>query len=140
MRRHFLKLRWIAVLKLPVVLICGVLAMIANADAQIRTVTQQPYRTGGNSVAWITDVPYVTGGGRQQQLDLYIPTQQKDMPLVVFIHGGGWEHGVLLVRRHHLCSGGPSDAARRHDDLGATGSAYVALRGGSCGSCFSCFS
>ena len=93
MKRHFLKLRWIAVLKLPKVLICGLLAMIANVDAQIRTVTQQPYPTGGNSVAWITDVPYVTGGGPQQQLDLYIPTQQKDMPLVVFIHGGGWEHG-----------------------------------------------
>jgi hypothetical protein len=41
----------------------------------------------------ITDMPYVTGGGPQQQLDLYIPTQQKNMPLVVFIHGGGWEHG-----------------------------------------------
>jgi acetyl esterase/lipase len=74
-------------------LICSSIPMIAPADAQIRTVTQQPYPTGGNSVAWITDVPYVDGGGPQQQLDLYIPTEQKNMPLVVFIHGGGMEHG-----------------------------------------------
>ena len=63
------------------------------AQAQVRTVTQQPYPTGGNSVAWITNVPYVRGGGPQQQLDLYIPTEQKNMPLVVYVHGGGWEHG-----------------------------------------------
>jgi hypothetical protein len=89
MKRHFLKLRWISLLKLSTVVSCGLLAMIANVDAQIRTVTQQPYPTGGNSVAWITDIPYVTEGGPQQQLDLYIPTQQKDMPLVVFIRAAG---------------------------------------------------
>jgi acetyl esterase/lipase len=82
-----------SIFNLPAVLICGHLSMIAAADGQTRTVTQQPYPTGGNSVAWIRDIPYVTGGGPQQQLDLYLPTQQKNMPLVVFIHGGGFEHG-----------------------------------------------
>jgi acetyl esterase/lipase len=90
---HFLHLRWTSIFHSFPVLICGVFAMIAAAHAQIRTVTQQPYPTGGNSVAWITNVPYVDGGGPQQQLDLYIPTEQKNMPLVVFVHGGGWEHG-----------------------------------------------
>ena len=61
------------------------------ADAQTRTVTKQPYP--GNSVVWITNVPYVDGGGPEQQLDLYLPTEQKNMPLVVFIHGGGFGHG-----------------------------------------------
>jgi acetyl esterase/lipase len=68
-------------------------AAIATTHAQIRTVTQQPYPTGANSVAWITNVPHVKGGGPQQQLDLYIPTEGKNMPLVVYVHGGGWEHG-----------------------------------------------
>ena len=67
--------------------------MIATTYAQIRTVTQQSYPTGANSVAWISNVPYVHAGGPQQQLDLYIPTEGKNMPLVVYMHGGGWEHG-----------------------------------------------
>jgi acetyl esterase/lipase len=61
--------------------------------AQVRTVTQQPYPTGGNSVAWIWNVPYIPGGGPQQQLDLYVPTEHKNEPLIVYVHGGGWEHG-----------------------------------------------
>ena len=38
-------------------------------------------------------MPYVTGGGPEQQLDLYIPTNEQGEPLVVYVHGGGWEHG-----------------------------------------------
>ena len=53
-----------SIFNLPAVLICGHLAMIAAADGQIRTVTQQPYPTGGNSVAWIRDIPYVEGAAR----------------------------------------------------------------------------
>jgi acetyl esterase/lipase len=49
--------------------------------------------TGGNSLVWITNVPYVDGGGPEQQLDLYVPTEKKNMPLVVFVHGGGYGHG-----------------------------------------------
>src|SRR6202162_3405965 len=72
---------------------CAAVGATDVGRAQIRSVTQQPYPTGGNSVAWIWNVPYVSGGGPQQQLDLYIPTNHKNMPLVVFVHGGGWEHG-----------------------------------------------
>jgi len=35
----------------------------------------------------------VTGGGPEQQLDLYIPTNEHGEPLVVYVHGGGWEQG-----------------------------------------------
>src|ERR1700733_10247548 len=45
---------------------CGLFATIAMADAQTRTVTQQPYPTGGNSVVWMTSIPYVDGGGPEQ--------------------------------------------------------------------------
>jgi acetyl esterase/lipase len=93
MNTHFPHLKWSSIFNPLAVFICGLFATVATAHAQIRTVTQQPYPTGGNSVAWITNIPYVDGGGPQQQLDLYIPTEQKNMPLVVYVHGGGWEHG-----------------------------------------------
>ena len=72
---------------------CAAFALPELGRAQIRTVTQQPYPTGGNSVAVIWNVPYASGGGPQQQLDLYVPTEHKNEPLIVYVHGGGWEHG-----------------------------------------------
>src|SRR6516164_2917559 len=93
MNMRFLTLGWASIFNRPSLLICCLLATIATTHAQIRTVTKQPYPTGANSVAWITNVPYVEGGGPQQQLDLYIPTEGKNRPLVVYVHGGGWEHG-----------------------------------------------
>jgi acetyl esterase/lipase len=78
---------------IPTLFACAAVGATDVGRAQIRSVTQQPYPTGGNSVAWIWNVPYVSGGGPQQQLDLYVPTEHKNEPLIVFVHGGGWEHG-----------------------------------------------
>ena len=75
------------------VLAVSVICMLSTGYSQTRTRTRQPYPTTANSVSWITDVPYVTGGGPQQQLDLYIPTNEWGEPLVIFVHGGGWAHG-----------------------------------------------
>ncbi|HEY0791548.1 MAG TPA: alpha/beta hydrolase [Chthoniobacterales bacterium] len=75
------------------ILTCAPFATASSGQAQTRTVTQQPYPAAANSVAWITNIPYVPEGGPQQQLDLYVPTNQKDVPLIVYVHGGGWEHG-----------------------------------------------
>ncbi len=76
--------------------ICLLLAGLNSGNAQTRTITQRPYPTGGNSVEWIANVSYVTGGGPQQQLDLFLPNNRKDLPLIVFIHGGGFGHGDKL--------------------------------------------
>ncbi|HEY3897764.1 MAG TPA: alpha/beta hydrolase [Chthoniobacter sp.] len=38
------------------------------------------------------DLSYVENGHRQQKLDLYLPAQPKG-PLLVWIHGGGWQAG-----------------------------------------------
>ena len=44
----------------------------------------------------LTDLPYVTGGVEHQRLDLYLPANAPGgpaHPLVVSVHGGGWEGG-----------------------------------------------
>lgn len=40
------------------------------------------------------DVPYVSGGGPRQTLDVFFPAKaEKPLPLVVWIHGGAWRAG-----------------------------------------------
>jgi acetyl esterase/lipase len=73
--------------------LCVWLSSVSALNAQTRTKTKPPYPTVANSVSWTVNVPYVTGGGSEQQLDLYIPTDHHGEPLVVFIHGGGFDHG-----------------------------------------------
>jgi acetyl esterase/lipase len=53
------------------------------------------------------DVPYVPGGGTSRLLDLYLPSSGQTVPLVIFIHPGGWhvldkgkaaEHAFFLLK------------------------------------------
>jgi len=40
------------------------------------------------------EIPYLKNGLKQQNLDLYIPdSAKKPMPLIIWIHGGGWNGG-----------------------------------------------
>jgi acetyl esterase/lipase len=39
------------------------------------------------------DIPYVDHGGSLQTLDVYAPRNAKGLPVVVWIHGGGWQTG-----------------------------------------------
>jgi len=47
------------------------------------------------SVQAIKNITYVQYGNRALQLDLYFPktAHKKLTPAIVFVHGGGWEHG-----------------------------------------------
>ena len=47
----------------------------------------------------LRDQDYVGGGNKRQMLDLYLPEapSEKPRPLVVYIHGGGWEQGGSRV-------------------------------------------
>src|ERR1700676_3443728 len=38
-------------------------------------------------------IPYAKPNNRRQILDCYAPTQGKNLPVVVWIHGGGWRRG-----------------------------------------------
>jgi arylformamidase len=39
------------------------------------------------------DIPYVESGHANQKLDIYAPQGAKDLPVVFWIHGGGWVTG-----------------------------------------------
>src|SRR5262245_35006875 len=41
----------------------------------------------------ITTLPYAEPKNERQMLDVYSPAKGKDMPVVVWIHGGGWQRG-----------------------------------------------
>src|SRR5436309_3124410 len=39
------------------------------------------------------DIPYVEKGDERQVLDVYSPANAKNLPVVFWIHGGGWQTG-----------------------------------------------
>src|SRR5436190_15289545 len=39
------------------------------------------------------DIAYVKDGHALQKLDVYAPAHGKNLPVVVWIHGGGWRRG-----------------------------------------------
>ncbi|HEY3864428.1 MAG TPA: alpha/beta hydrolase [Verrucomicrobiae bacterium] len=39
------------------------------------------------------NIPYAAGAAERQNLDLYLPAHGTNLPLIVWIHGGGWTEG-----------------------------------------------
>ncbi len=44
-------------------------------------------------ITTLRDVAYVTRGHERQKLDLFVPEKGENLPLIVWIHGGGWVGG-----------------------------------------------
>ena len=61
------------------------------------TYAQQPPRSqpaAPPGVKALRDLPYVENGHERQKLDLYLPEKATGpLPVVVWIHGGGWQAG-----------------------------------------------
>ena len=53
------------------------------------------------------DVVYVTDGHERQKLDLYVPDTGKNLPLIIWVHGGAWRGGdkTHYVRMEYLKTG-----------------------------------
>jgi len=43
------------------------------------------------------DLPYVTNGHERHKLDLYLPKEGKDLPLIIWVHGGAFRMGSKNV-------------------------------------------
>jgi acetyl esterase/lipase len=63
--------------------VLGLLAAIAVLAAAHAQDTQDVKR----------DIPYVKNADKLQVLDVYSPSKAKDLPVVFWIHGGGWQTG-----------------------------------------------
>ena len=63
------------------------------------------------------DLPYVTNGHAQQKLDLYLPKDGKNLPLIIYIHGGGWQSGEAVTVRCDDMSSAIQRVAQFADDL-----------------------
>ena len=71
---------------------CAVALVFSLMPAQgVAQQRQGPRVPEGTRV--IKDQAYVTHGHERQKLDLYLPAQGKDWPLVVWVHGGAWRGG-----------------------------------------------
>ncbi|QGJ69189.1 Carboxylesterase type B [Planctomycetales bacterium 10988] len=72
------------------------LTVVSATDAQQRP-GNRPQAPGGRMLAGIEahrDMPYVTNGHERHKLDLFLPENTKEpLPLLIWIHGGGWQNG-----------------------------------------------
>jgi acetyl esterase/lipase len=49
--------------------------------------------SAANAQTVMRDVPYASPGHERQVLDIYTPADAKNLPVVFWIHGGGWQTG-----------------------------------------------
>lgn len=78
-------------MKVTSLLIAGLLACL-SLSAQEDSVKKVTYPAGYSAQI---DVVYTEGPGWQQKMDLYLaPKEKGPVPIVINIHGGGWNHGT----------------------------------------------
>ena len=76
---------------LSVVAVCIGLITLSAAGAEQASQSASAEVNSGPIV--YRDVPYVTNGHESQKLDLYLPREGKNLPLIIRIHGGAWLSG-----------------------------------------------
>jgi len=89
----FLSIRkkyWFPPVLLVIVLFGGMIAL-TKRTAIAPSITPPPIVP--ENVAAYRDMPYVTNGHEHQKLDLYVPKRGDNLPLIVWVHGGGWKQG-----------------------------------------------
>ncbi len=78
-------------LLLALLLTSATFAQEPKADAK-KAKQQAPIQLPAGVTA-LRDLAYVPDGHERQKLDLYLPEKGDKLPVVVWIHGGGWEAG-----------------------------------------------
>lgn len=83
--------------RIIVFLLSAVCATATFAQSQPPGNSKLPQRKAGlrvpEGVKVLRDLEYVTNGHERNRLDLYLPKEGKGVPLVVWVHGGGWQAG-----------------------------------------------
>src|SRR5580658_8511094 len=76
-------------------LFCGVVLMSVCSQPSITIVeSASPMaKEFTSNIVQRTNLAYVTGGSPSQRLDLYAPKKAKQVPLIVWIHGGAFLFG-----------------------------------------------
>jgi len=74
---------------------CAVLMALMSALVACVALGQQPRPTPlvPEGTVIHRDLSYVTDGHERQRLDLYLPKAGKDLPLIIWVHGGAWLAG-----------------------------------------------
>jgi acetyl esterase/lipase len=74
------------------ILVLAAAALIQAAEQPKAKQTAKPSLPAGTQVQ--RDLEYVPGGHARNKLDLYLPAKaDTPLPLIVWVHGGGWEGG-----------------------------------------------
>lgn len=58
-----------------------------------------------DNVELVSDIPYANTDNPRQRLDLYLPKQASKsgpLPVIVYIHGGGWQMGSKIMARTQI--------------------------------------
>jgi acetyl esterase/lipase len=78
-----------------IIVACGTLSLVQAADQPTPKPQQpaaKPAPPPGTQVH--NDLEYIAGGHVRNKLDLYLPAKtERPLPIVVYIHGGGWAQG-----------------------------------------------
>jgi acetyl esterase/lipase len=74
------------------------LAVVAVAPAQEKVPTKAEAKTPARptvpeGTTVLKDLAYVPDGGPRRTLDLYVPNSDRPLPLLIWVHGGGWRGG-----------------------------------------------
>ncbi len=78
------------ILALVWVLMAGLAGAAESPKSKAASKAQPPLPPG---VTVLRDLAYSESRHERQKLDLYLPANTKNAPLVVWIHGGGWQNG-----------------------------------------------
>jgi acetyl esterase/lipase len=75
------------------VVLCSIV-LTGLALAQTKPTTRPRANALPEGTTFLRDVPYMKGGGKSQSFDIAIPPNTtKPLPLIVCVHGGGWQGG-----------------------------------------------
>ena len=77
-------MRSIIAFLIPALLLVTIQVRAQTTPAPTLTPTPAPTKSS---------IPYVENGDERQVLDIYAPPNAKDLPVVFWIHGGGWQAG-----------------------------------------------